>query len=242
MGAFEENLSESLESKGVMIGHDGRMSRLPGYAGPTLMGDEQIRYFNERAPNYDIDGRLKCYWVNDLADVSEALDRQGDSAPWPFRTAFWIRLHGVINELRGECLDTFRKAGIDPDAHTPNRGSLLALEMEKYRCIEVVRRQFSEDELIYADYLRQTNGHPTQAQYAVRWSNANGGQVNERRRINTIGREFTVAELDAAIRRVLAVYTVDGRPNEWAIATNFARRVHAVMPPLVAVMRRTIGA
>lgn len=242
MGGSEGSLDELLESKGVTIGPDGQMIRAPGYTGPTHIADELLRYFNEKAPDYDIDARLRCYWVNDLAEVSAALGTQGDNAPWPFRTAFWIRLHGVLNELRTECLETFRRADIDPTTHTANRGSLLALELEKYRCIEVVRQQFSEDELVYADYLRQTNGHPTQAQYAVRWSNANGGQINDRRRISTVGREFTVAELDAAVRRVLAAFTVNGRPNEWAVATNFAQRVHPVMPPLVAIMRRTIGA
>jgi hypothetical protein len=240
MRSFDETLLEMLAMRGVTIGPDGLFTRLPGYPGPNQVTEAQIRFVNERQPHRDVNGRLKCYWVNDLAEVVEALDRQGDAAPWPFRTAFWIRLHGVISDLRMECLETFGHAEIDPATYVPSRGSLLALEVEKFRCIEAVRRQFSDDELIYADYLRQTNGHPTQEQYGVRWSNANGGQVNDLRRINTVGREFTVTELDAAIRRVLFANAKDGRINEHTIATTFARRVRGVIAPLVAIMRLTI--
>ena len=54
-----------------------------------------------------------------------------------------------------------------------------------------------------------------------------------------VGCEFTVAELDAAIRRVLLANIVDGLPNEHTIATSFARRIRPLMHPLMAVMRRT---
>ena len=68
-------------------------------------------------------------------------------------------------------------------------------------------------------------------------------QVNDKRGITTVGKktkEFTTAELDAAVRRVLAPYTLNGRPNEWAIATAFARKVRAAIGPLVDVIRRSI--
>jgi hypothetical protein len=128
--------------------------------------------------------------------------------------------------------------GLDRATYAANAGSLLALELEKFRCIEAIRHCFTEDELIYADYLRQTHGHPTQDAYDVRWSNANGGQVNDRRAISTIGREFTVAELAEAIRRVLDANRVNGRVDERMIATRFAERVRSTIDPLVTVIRR----
>jgi hypothetical protein len=182
---------------------------------------------------------MQRYWVEDLAGIAGDLGQRGMGAPWPWRTAFWIRLHGVISDLRTDALETFRSIDIDPATYGPAAGSLGAMLLEKYRCIEAIRQQFSEDELIYADYLRQTNGHPRQRGYDVRWSNANGGQVNDRRAISTIGREFTVTELTEAIRRVLFANTVDGRINEDAIAARFAERVAAVIQPLVAVMQRS---
>jgi hypothetical protein len=237
---FHERLLQILSARGVTIGPDGAFARVPGHTGGNGVTDAQLRFMNERRPNHDVNGRLKCYWVNDLAEMAEALSRPGDAAPWPFRAAFWIRLHGVISDLRLECIALFRSFGIDPATYQPNPGSDLSLALEEFRCIEALRQQFSEDELIYADYLRQTNGHPTQAQYAARWSNANGGQINDRRNISTIGREFTVAELDDAIRRVLFANRVEGAINEDAIATAFAGRIRGVIGPLVAVMRRMI--
>jgi hypothetical protein len=99
----------------------------------------------------------------------------------------------------------------------------------EWRAIEPVRRAFTDDELIYADYRRHTEGHPTQRSYDVRM---NGGRINDRHGVPALGREFNVTELEAAIVRVLEAY-----PNEAAIAVAFARRIGTLMPTLVAVMR-----
>jgi hypothetical protein len=230
--AFQRGLLQALAQRGVTMGPNGVFERIPGFDGPHST-TAQLRFLNERR-NHDVNGRLKLQWAQQLAEAAEVLDEQGEAAPWAFRTAFWIRLHGVISDLRSDCLGSFRKLEIDPTTFVANPRSLLALQLEHFRCIEAVRQRFSDDELIYADYLRQTNGHPTQEQYDVRWSNANGGQVNDRRRISTIGWEFTVAELDAAVRRVLQANAV----NEYAIARAFARRIRVSLVPLLDVMRR----
>lgn len=238
--ARDEELLRILASRGVTVGSDGKMTRIPDFTGANPLSDIQIRFFNERQGEHDIDARLKVYWVNDLVEMAEALDVQGELAPWPYRTAFWIRLHGVLHDERQDLLATFKKSDVEPATHVPNRGSLLDFALAKYRAIEAIRTAFTEDELIYADYLRQTNGHPTQAQYTVRWSDKNGGQVKDRRGISTIGREFTTAELDAAVRRVLQAHMVNGRPNEHVIAVVFARRVRGVIGALVDVMHRSL--
>jgi hypothetical protein len=240
MAALDEVVFHMFAARGVTVDRDGLLVRIPGVTAPNPISDAQIRFFNERKGEHEIESRLKCYWVNDLAEMAEELHRQGEAAPWAYRTAFYIRLHGVLHDERQNLIGIFRTAGIDPATYVPNQGSALAFGLEKFRHIESLRQAFSEDELIYADYLRQTNGHPTQAQYTVRWSNANGGQVNDRRRITTTGREFTSAELDAAVRRVLEAHLVNGRPNEYLIATVFARRVREVIRPLVEFMQRSI--
>ncbi|MDP8998679.1 MAG: hypothetical protein M3O46_01050 [Myxococcota bacterium] len=101
------------------------------------------------------------------------------------------------------------------------------------RCIEPVCQAFNDDELIYADYLRHTECHPTQASYGVRLTKSR--KVNDRHGVPSLdGREFTAAELTAAIRRVLLAHA-----NEDAIAVAFARRIQDLMPPLVAARRRS---
>lgn len=240
MASLDEVVFHMFAARGVTVDRDGLMVRIPGFTGPNPISDAQIRFFNERKGEHEIEGRLKCYWVNDLAEMAEELHRQGEAAPWPYRTAFYIRLHGLLHDERQSLLGTFRSVNVDPATYVPNPGSPLAFALEKFRHIEAVRLAFSEDELIYADYLRQTNGHPTQGQYTVRWSEKNGGQVKDRRGISTTGREFTSAELDAAVRRVLEAHTVNGRPNEYVIAAVFARRVREVIGPLVEFMQRSI--
>lgn len=240
MRAWDEMVLAVLAKRGVTLGPDGKMARIPGYAGTTPATDAQIRYHNEKHDPDNVNARLKVFWVKALAELAEELDAKGEAAPWPSRGMFWIRLHGVLHDERQGLLDTFRKIGLDPETHVSPPTSTGAWVLEKYRAIEAIRTAFTDDELIYADYLRQTNGHPTQAQYQVRWSSANGGQVNDKRGITTIGREFTTEQVDAAVRRVLAAHSVNGRPNEDVIAVVFARRVLGVIAPLLEVMHRSI--
>ena len=234
----EEILLRMLEARGVTIDRDGNMVRIAGFNGPNPMTDAQIRYYNERQGEHETEGILRRNWVDQLAELAEQVHREGEAVAWPSRGMFWIRLHGVLHDERQRVLRFFNTIGIDPATYRPNAGSDLDLALAEYRAIEGIRTVFTEDELIYADYLRQTNGHPTQAQYSVRWSDANGGQVNDRRRISTVGREFTTAELDAAVRRVLMAHLVNGRPNEYRIAAVFAGRVREVIGPLVDIKRR----
>ncbi len=236
MQTFERRFLAVLAERGVTIDDEGQFVRIPRSG--SSVTDAQLRYMNARQPDHEVEAVLKHNWVLDLAETAEVLQREGTSAQWPYRTAFWLRLHGVLSDLRKETLDFFRLAEIDPATYVPSPRSDLALLLDKHRCIERIHKQFNDDELIYADYLRQTNSHPVQRGYGVRWSDGNGGQVNDRRRISTLGREFTVEELDAAIQRVLHANLVDGRVNENAIAVRFAGRVLSVIGPLVEVMHR----
>jgi hypothetical protein len=230
MPSFEDTVRETLAGRGISADPDGQFSRIPGAENPA--SDDQLRYIAERTPNLDVEARAQRQWVEELTESSEAAS-QPSAVSWPAQSVFWIRLHGVLSDQRGDVLRAFRDLGVDPATYAPPPRSLGALLVERYRGIETVRQQFSNDELIYADYMRQVNSHPTQRGYDVRWSNANGGQVNDRRTISAIGQEYTVEELKQAILRVLRThgyYTV--------AAQQFAGRVHAVIQPLVEAMRR----
>jgi hypothetical protein len=148
---------------------------------------------------------------------------------------FWVRLHGVLADLRSDWLALFRSVEVDPSTFVPNPRSLLALAVTTFRCIEAIRLAFTEDELVYADYRRHTEGHPTQKSYDVRWSQR-GGVVVDKKGMPSLGRELTVQELDTAVRRVLKAHS--GEP---AIAIAFAKRIRALLPPLVEAMRRLAG-
>jgi hypothetical protein len=170
-----------------------------------------------------------------MEQVVQTLVRDGEAAAWPFMALFWVRLHGVLVDLRSEMLGLFQFLGVDPPSHVPNAGSLLELAIENSRRIEGVRQSLTEDELIYADYRRHTESHPTQSAYNVRWSKK-GGMVVDRHRVHSLDREFSVAELDEAVRRVLAAHA-----NEPAIAVALARKLEQPLRLLAAVMRRGFG-
>ena len=170
--------------------------------------------------------------------VVEQIDQHGLDTAWPYFSVFWTRLHGLIAEMRSDWLDALREMGIDPSTYVPNRGSLLEGRLELLRAVDAVVAVLTEDERIYADYRRQTEGHPTQDSYAVRW-NRRKGTVNDRRKIATVGRDFAVDGLDAAVQRVFAQYPrLNGRPNEAAIAVALARRLREPLRPVIAIMRR----
>ena len=107
------------------------------------------------------------------------------------------RLHGLLSELRSQYTGFLRLLKIDPVSQAAQPDSLLAHMLSVSRCIEPVRHAFNDDELIYCDYRRHTECHPTQASYGVRMTKSR--KVNDRHGVPSLdGREFTVNELTAA--------------------------------------------
>jgi hypothetical protein len=227
---FDRELLRILNARGIVVGPNGEWVRSPTYAGSTPPTDEHIRYLNASAHQPDTNARLKRQWIESFWELVQALHHE--TPPGPFLGMFWIRLHGVLCDLRSEWLKLFQSVGVNPATHVPNNASLLEIALSSFRAMEAIRQALSEDELIYADYRRHTECHPTQSSYDVRWSQRAGG-ILERHGVPALGREYTVTELDAAIRRVLAAH-----PTEAAIAVAFARRIQPLVPPLVEVTRR----
>jgi hypothetical protein len=233
MNAYDREFLRTLAARGIVLDANGQWERDPNFSGPNPPTHDMIRFLNESAGQHDTNAQLRCQWVENLAQIVETLYREGGAAPWPYMAVFWLRLHGLLTEIRSGHTTAFQTGGIDPATYVPNKGSLLEYAVVEWRAIEPVRQAFTEDELIYADYRRHTEGHPTQRSYDVRM---NRRQINDRHGVPALGREFTIAELNAAILRVLAAH-----PNESAIAVAFARRIRLFMPPLVAIMRRGAG-
>jgi hypothetical protein len=234
MPTADDILREAFHEKGITLAPDGSLVRLRSFAGKSPISDDLLRYMNARRGKSDIEAHQKCHWVERLADAVERLVDENAAPDWAVDSVFWTKLHGVLTELRGDYtkyLEPLRQMGVDPMTYVPNRGSLLEYGLAAYRCLEGVRNQLTDDELIYADYRRQTEGHTIQSCYSVRWSRKAG--VIDKRRIQALGREYTIAELDASLDRVLLAFNID----EHAIAVHFARKVRPAVAALVPVMR-----
>jgi len=124
----------------------------------------------------------------------------------------------VVVDLRNRQRDFFTQLGI-PFVPDEWLGPNILILQRYYAAIEKVRTVLSEDERIYADYRRHTVAHPIQKSYSLRWNHRHG-QVNRNHRVPANDREYTVEELDLAIKRILKAC-----PDETAIAINFAQRM-----------------
>jgi len=231
--SFDAKLIAALSAGGVELGPEGKF--VCSGTGPAT--PEQVRYMNLQAARRqpDTHARQQANWVRNLDETARTLRDQGDAAPWPFMAIFWIRLHAVIADLRLELEGTFQRLGIDPATHQAQPHSPLSLAIATHQRIEMIWRRFTEDELVFIDCRRQTECHITQSSYDYRLGRAN--VVLDRRGVPTVGREFTVEELDAAVGRILGAY-----PDENAAAVALARKIVEALPTLVFLTRVGAGA
>lgn len=232
MDDFAARLKATIEPKGVTLDVSGRMVRIEGFTGPIQVTDAQIRYHNERLGLPDAQAGQRHAWIERLHAVVTELHAQGADAHWAALCNFWIRLDGVIVQLWSHSLrEVDFLAGLG--AAAPKPGTDADLMMRDHLAIASVRRKFTEDEFIYADYQRQIEGHPTQDKFAVAWKKANGGQVLDKREYPTLGKSFTIRELFEAIERVDLTY-----PSRDDAAVEFARRIREPLTKLVEASRR----
>ena len=235
MSSFDAEILRHAARKGLLRDADGKWARSPTFVGSSPLCDDEIRYLNERDRHREQDVRLECQWVENFAQYAEALAREGTAAAPAYGALFWLRLYGVTSELLPKRSSFFRSIGVDPASQVARPGSPLAFALETFRGMVTLRKVFTDDELIYADYRRHVEAHPTQGAYSVRLSKKRA--ILERHGIPALnGREFTVAELNQAIERVLHAHR-----SEHAIAVAFARRAVSSLPALFVAARRGAG-
>ena len=234
MDAFWTKVAETLAAKGVVLREDAAAVRDPRHAGDAMVTDEQLRLLNETLQNGWIDAGLKHQWVENFAQVVDVLVAQGEAAPWPYATVFWLRLYGILVELRGwlRSIEDLVRSASEGQTAAPAAGSALDLAFRVARAADDLRAVLTDDELIYADYRRQTEAHPVQSAYRLQ-PRKQKPCLKETSRIPTLGREETVENLDAAIDRVLRRHS-----SEAAIACAFAARMQRATHALVSAYRQ----
>lgn len=230
MDRFEREVMRLLAARGVTLDANGSWVREGGDLAQPVT-DDQIRFLNESGPKNTINAPLKLQWVENFSQVVAVLVQEGVTAPWPYQAMFWIRLHGILVDLWKELHESFRVFDVDPKSGQQHSGSYLDLAFQVFSAIEQLKSALTPDELVYADYRRHTEAHPTQKSYDVRWSSKKSGIVDTRE-VPTLGREFSVAELSEMTRRVLTAH-----PNEPSIAVAFARRVQGPTVALLTAVR-----
>lgn len=166
-----------------------------------------------------------------LEHVTAELVTNGTNAAWPFFSVFWIRLHGVFTDLAAPNERRFEILGLDRHTYKANGGSLLHIAQFTLGAIDMIRQRLTEDELLYLDYKRHSESHPIQSAYDLQIQK--GGKIIDTRRVPTLGNKpFTIAQCDAAIRRVLKAHR-----DEEETAVGFAKKVEPTLSTLIAAMK-----
>jgi hypothetical protein len=88
MSDFDRRMLEILKERGVTVGSDGKFVRIPDFTGPNGMSD--LRFMNERGPEYDTEEGLRRRWVENLADLVDELSTEGASTRWQSVALFWL--------------------------------------------------------------------------------------------------------------------------------------------------------
>ena len=153
---------------------------------------DRRRSIGETSRNAEVNSTQQMNWLADATRIAKLVaDGSADLAP-----LFWIRLYGILHEIHGRLTDLVLVAvenGAKPsaafDAFLSEVVALSAL--------------FSEDELIYIQYRRDTECHPIQNAYQFRIDGT--GRARDEAAIKMLGtkRTLTLAELSSAVRRVL---------------------------------------
>lgn len=167
-------------------------------------------------------------WVHVLS-LSTRVVAEGN-APQDSESAFWIRLHELL--VSGPIAFKVLKDIAHHDPH-PAELSLIKRGVLVHDAIAELRGRFSEDQLIYIDYMRNTHAHIYQGGYQVQLIKKKGTAIGlkDRREIKLIGKSFDIEALRGAIYRVHSTNNTD----ESALAEEFAR---IALPALKVISER----
>ena len=185
----------------------------------------QRRVAEDAAKRADDKAAQERRWVQELVVAVEAFDRLGSRAPWPLFHLLWIRLHGVFREL----LDQHR-AMYEMSKLEPRRRSYADYGAAIYVACREMLEALDEQEHVAADYFRQRSAHLRQSSYTVRLAKG-GRDVLERRTIDHVDKTFTIDEVDAMLRSLIAKFGTE---------IEFAAHVAQGVRPQVAALSQAM--
>jgi hypothetical protein len=168
-------------------------------------------------------------WVWDFVRTVERLTAGDSTDQAALNTAFWLRLYGVVVDLRVSLALPRELCRVQ----TPRRGSDLEAIWLQARAVEDLRGLLDEDELLWAEYRRHVEAHIYQTPYEPQW---NKGRQQPRDTFTSryTERTYTVTDLDKRLDSVFRRYAL----SEHAIASDFATRLQELARGLLAATLR----
>ncbi len=195
---------------------------------PKLTAEENKRLIRSYGYRADSLGKQLAQWVLTTARCCESLTVRGMEATEAESIVFLFRLYGLFDEIRDDLTgkvkftDDLSARGLLPqtlqhDAETKLKPALAA--------VNKAFALFSEDDLLYLQFRRDCEAHVWQDAYRLRMR----GQKSLITTRRVFGVDWELDVLHARIEQMRQKYALD----EKAIAVDFARRLHPVMPEVL---------
>jgi hypothetical protein len=204
---------------------------------PHLTPEQNKRLIRSIVDHGNIASGQMLQWVRITAYYTEKVAKVGREATGAEFTVFWLRLYGLFQEVRAnfaESLNTFEDASAGKQVSPELLGHMDRLRIS-LAALAKAMELLSEDDLLYLKYRRDCEAHVWQDAYRLRVTR---GGKNLREKQTVFGRDWPIDELNERIRQMLVKYQV----SEDSIAVDFARRLHPVMPEVLAACERYCAA
>lgn len=203
-------LIDLLATRGIVPDARGTFVRAePWPAGVKPVSDDILIAINtlEADDTAENNLRLRNRWILDLNRYATAMLDGAAKASQESIAMFWLRLGGLLIDVRSQPRRLLRAAGVDPDSPEPTTNTGIRYLLRFHGLIEVVRTEMSRDELIYAEYRRHVEAHLVQDGYSAQL--ARNGKYIRTRPVHALdGAVLPLIEINAAVARVEA----DGDP------------------------------
>jgi hypothetical protein len=188
-----------------------------------LSTQDRARLEHDININADTNSKLYANWIRDAVNATtEVANGNTDLIP-----VFRIKLYGVMAEILAKLTESqsfLADRGARPE---PSVDAMI-------EAIKALAASFDRDELIYIQYLRNTECHPVQDAYRIR--RRGDGSLKDwiDHHLLPKGPPVTIEETRASVRRVLVPFGWD----EHAVARFLA---HKAAAPLVEVQLKSFA-
>jgi hypothetical protein len=178
---------------------------------------------------------LERNWVKTLSAVTEALANGTAKPAGLFASIFWIRLYGAITDLRTRFQPTadFHASLIAEGRSSP----FVAAGAAVHDACAAIRDELSDDELVFAAFLRQVHAHVYQDGFEYSIEDGNPAQrqlprLRTNQMVRTIRKHVGIDEAHAVVDRICAEHAND----DLAAAKAFAKRLAEPVAHLSSAM------
>ncbi len=171
-----------------------------------LPPEERARLLRDiQAYGGDVHATQERQWIRDAYHYTKKVGEEGRETSAEARSVFWIRLLGVLDEVRDHIDGQVNFLGT-LEARAGGTSRFLAPLKTLLQSIDSVRGAFTEDELLYIQCRRDVECHPWQYSYRLRL-----GKKGLREERVVFGRTWKIDEANVALRKLLRRYSVDER-------------------------------